>query len=62
MCKYVAILVYRGLIEDVSLFDKKKEATSWLSCFAKEYGAEDCADSIIWDAVDKSPIYLGFVH
>lgn len=61
MCKYVAILVYQGLIEDVGVFDAKEEAARWLSDNAEEYGADNCADSIIWDARQKSPIHLAFV-
>jgi len=62
MCKYVAILVYQGLIEDVGLFDKKEEAMRWLSGLVDEYSADNCADSIIWDTFSRSPINLGFVH
>lgn len=61
MCRYVAILVYQGLIEDVSVFDKKEEAAHWLSSNVEEYGADECADSIIWDTSQKAPIDLGFV-
>ena len=61
MCKYVAIFVFKGLIEDVSVFDMKEEAARWLSGFAEEYGADNCADSIIWDTEQKTRIDLGFV-
>ena len=61
MCNYVAILVYQGLIEDVSVFDKKEEAAHWLSGSIEEYGADNCADSIIWDTKERAPIDLGFV-
>jgi hypothetical protein len=61
MCKYVAILVYQGLIEDVGVFDDKGEAAGWLSRHAEEYGQDNCADSILWDTLQKAPIDLGFV-
>jgi len=61
MCDYVAILVYQGLIEDVGVFNSKVEAAGWLSRITGEYGADDCADSIIWDTRQKAPIDLGFV-
>ncbi len=61
MCKYVAILVFQGLIEHVSVFDKKEEAAGWLSGNVEEYGADNCADSIIWDTTKNAPIDLGFV-
>ena len=62
MCNYVAILVYQGLIEDVGVFDTEKDAAGWLSQHVEEYGVDNCADSILWDAVKKAPIDLGFVH
>ena len=61
MCRYVAILVYQALIEDVAVFNKKDEAAEWLSRNVEECGTDDCADSIIWDAKKKAPIDLGFV-
>lgn len=61
MCNYVAILVYQALIEDVAVFDKKEEAAQWLSSNVEEYGADNCADSIIWDTSQQSPIDLGFM-
>jgi hypothetical protein len=57
----VAILVYQGLIEDVGVFDKKEEAAHWLSGNVEQNGADECADSIIWDTRQKAPIDLGFV-
>lgn len=60
MCKFVAILVYQGIIEQVEVFDRKKDAAGWLSHLAEESGAEHCADSIIWDTERKTAIYLGF--
>jgi len=62
LCRYVAILVYQGLVENVDVFNDKREAGGWLSKFAQEYGLEDCADSIIWDTAEKSSIDIGFVH
>lgn len=61
MCNYVAILVWQGLIEDVGVFDDKGDAAGWLGVCAEKYGADNCADSIIWDTRQKAPIDLGFV-
>jgi hypothetical protein len=61
MCKYVAILVYQGLIEDVRVFDNKEAAACWLSGCAEECGADNCTDSIIWDMEQRTRIDLGFV-
>jgi len=61
MCKYVAILVYEGLIEDVSVFDNKEAAAGWLGTHAEEYGVDNCADSVIWDTTKRTPILLSFV-
>ena len=62
MCEYVAILVYEGLIEDVNTFDNKDEAVAWISNQTEECGADRCADSIIWDNQQKTPIDLAFAH
>lgn len=61
MCRFVAILVYQGLIEEVGVFDEKEDAAGWLSVLAERFGADDCADSIIWDTNRKTPISIGFV-
>jgi len=58
----VGIFVFRGLIEDVRIFETKAKASGWLSGLAKEYGGDNCAESLIWDSVRNKPIYLGFVH
>ena len=62
MCNYVAILVYQGIIEEVSVFREQGEAAGWLSGLVREFGADNCADSIIWDVVGKSRIDLAFAH
>lgn len=62
MCRYVAILVYQGIIENVDVFESKKDAGAWLSRLAEEYGAENCADSTIWDTVEKDSVDVGFAH
>lgn len=61
MCRYVAILVYQGIIENVDGFESEKDAGGWLSRLAEEYGADNCAGSIIWDTKERAPIDLGFV-
>lgn len=61
MCRYVAILVYQAVIEDVVVFNRKEEAAHWLSGLAEKYGVEHCADSVIWDTKTKTRIDLGFV-
>lgn len=60
MCKYVAILVYQGLIEDVNVFDEKEGATRWLSERAGESGIDCCGDSMIWDTTRGEGHLLSF--
>jgi hypothetical protein len=62
MCRYVGILVYQGLIEDVDVFNDKRKAGAWVSKLAEEYGPDNCADSIIWDTVRKDSIAVGIAH
>jgi hypothetical protein len=62
MCKYVAILIYQGLVESVDVFNDKRKAGAWVSKLADEYGPENCADSIIWDVAENGTIEIGFVH
>jgi hypothetical protein len=62
MCKYVAILVYQALIEDVGVFKSKGGAAKWLSGKVEECGAEHCTDSLIWDIDAGNPIDIAFAH
>jgi hypothetical protein len=62
MCRYVCILVFRGLVENVNVFDDKERATAWVGDLVREYGPDNCADSLIWDVNEKASIELAFVH
>jgi len=62
MCRFVAILIFQGVIEDLSLFNKKEQAAEWLSKQIQEYDENDFADSMIWDIENHAPIDLGFAH
>jgi hypothetical protein len=62
MCRYVAILVYQGNIENVSTSDDKNKSVAWIGELVREYGPNNCADSIIWDTQEETPIELAFAH
>lgn len=62
MCRYVAILVYQGNIENVSTSDDKNKSVAWIDELVREYGPNNCADSIIWDTKEEIPIELAFAH
>ncbi len=62
MCRYVGILVFQGLIENVEVFDQKEEAVNWIGEQVKEYNVADFTDSLVWDTKDKSRIDLAFAH
>lgn len=62
MCRYVAILVYQGNIESVDISDDKDKVVAWIGKLVGEYGADSCADSIIWDTHEETPIELAFAH
>ncbi len=50
MCRYVGVVVYQGLIEDVSTFDSAAEAVAWVAKLRQIYGWDDTQDSLTWDA------------
>jgi len=58
MCRYVGIVVYQGLVEDVSIFKKAKKAQAWVMTLRQLYGWDDTSDSMIWDVVDQQPARL----
>jgi len=60
VCKFVGIVVYQGLVEDVRVFNEKSSAIKWIAIKANEYGVEDSLDSLVWDVEKQSRIYLGF--
>lgn len=62
MCRYVAILVYQGIVENVNTSDDKAKAVAWIDKLVGEYGADNCADSIIWDTQEETSIELAFAH
>jgi hypothetical protein len=49
MCRYVGIVVYKGIIEGVRTFDFAKEAEEWITQRRQDYGMEETSDSLIWD-------------
>jgi hypothetical protein len=55
MCRYVAVVVYQGLIEDASIFDTAEEANAWISTLRQLYGWEDTQDSVTWDVTNQEP-------
>ncbi len=54
--RYVAIVIYQGLIEDVSTFDSVSDATAWVATLRQVYGWEDTADSLTWDTRHQTPV------
>ena len=57
MCNFIAILIYGGLVEAVSLFDNEVDAREWLLSRINEInGKGNCDGSIIWDAKKRIPI------
>jgi hypothetical protein len=56
MCRYVAIVVYQGLVEDVSTFESEADATAWVIELRQVYGWEDTSDSLAWDTTHQLPV------
>ena len=56
-CRFIAVLIYHGLVEEVMAFDNLPLATSWLRELFTENGAENCAGSVIWNQHLNEPVY-----
>ena len=56
MCRYVSVVVYQGLIEDVSTFESVADATAWVAVLRQVYGWEETSDSLTWDTEHQLPI------
>jgi len=56
MCRYVGIVVYQGLVEDVLTFESEKEARTWVTQRRYVYGAEETSDSLTWDTRQQLPV------
>lgn len=55
MNRYVAIVMFQGLVEDVSAFEDMNQANGWVTTLRQLYGWEDTSDSVIWDVVNQAP-------
>ena len=56
MSRYVSVVVYQNMIEDVSIFENLIEAASWIVELRRLYGWESTSESLIWDTVHQLPI------
>lgn len=56
MCRFVGIVVYQGLVEDVLTFESEIEAETWVMERRREYGTEETSDSLTWDTKQQLPI------
>ena len=62
MCRYVAILVYQGLVENVGVYDSRSMAIEWIGKLASKCGEGDCAGSIVWDTSRNERTELAIAH
>jgi hypothetical protein len=49
MCRFVGIVIYQGLVEEVQIFETEATASMWLAQRRGEYEDEDTLDSLVWD-------------
>lgn len=54
--RYVSVIVYQGVIEDVSIFENLTEAISWIIGLRRMYSWEDTSESLVWDTLHQLPI------
>jgi hypothetical protein len=55
MCRYVGILLYEGLIEEVLTFDSARDADAWVVQRREEFGMDETLDSLTWDTAQQLP-------
>ena len=55
MCRYVGILLYEGLVEEVLTFDSATVAVAWVVQRRQEFGLEETLDSLTWDTAQQLP-------
>jgi hypothetical protein len=58
MCRYVGIVVYQDLIQDVSTFESESDANAWVAVMRGVYGWEETSGSLTWDTARQFPIYI----
>jgi hypothetical protein len=56
MCRYVGILLYEGLIEEVLTFDCATDAAAWLVQRRQKFDLDETLDSLTWDTARQLPI------
>ena len=47
--RFATVVIYQGVIEDVSVFDDMIAAASWVNELRNLYGWEDTSESVIWN-------------
>ena len=58
MTRYVSVVVFRNMVEDISIFEDRIEAASWIIELRLLYGWEETSESLIWDTVHQLPIEM----
>jgi len=56
MCRYVGIVLYEGLVEEVSTFDSASDAVAWVIHRRQACGMEETAGSLTWATAEKLPV------
>lgn len=58
MHRYVGIVVYDGLIEEIQTFEEPERATAYVSERRHEYGKDRTQDSLVWDIEAQLPVRI----
>ena len=56
MCKYIGIILYDGLVEEVMAFENEMDATSWVFGQKGKYGTERTLGSVAWEVERQLPV------
>jgi hypothetical protein len=56
MLRYASILICKGVIEDVSIFETSEGASAWVATLRDTFGWGNTSSSLIWDTLHQIPI------
>jgi hypothetical protein len=58
MNRYVGVILYKGLVGEIRVFDAKVGAIDYLMERRRLFGLEDTSGSLVWDVIDQLPIAI----
>ncbi len=56
MGRFVGVVVYQGLIEDIMVFESATAARAWVDKRRADLGVDETSASTVWDAELRVPV------